>query len=66
MVVCSFLNKLLKYGALDKNEQAQPTEEGLKAETDLTIKLLLRNWIIVYPTSHNDELPLYRQKENNF
>ena len=23
------------------------------------------NWHIIYPTSQHDELPLYRQKENN-
>ena len=42
------------------------TEDGLTAETELTIRVLLSNWHIIYPTSYHDELPLYRQKENNF
>ena len=32
------------------------------AETGLTIKILV---LIVNPTSHHDEGPLYRRKENN-
>ena len=38
------------------------TEDGLTAETGLTINSFTCNWIIIYPTSHHDELPLYRQK----
>ena len=42
------------------------TEDSLAAETGLKIKTLLWDWQIIYPTSHHDELPLYRRKENNF
>ena len=41
------------------------TEDNLTAETELIIKHLLCNWNITNPTSHHDELPPYRQKENN-
>ena len=30
------------------------------------IKSVKWNWQIICPKSHNDELPLYRRKENNF
>ena len=35
-------------------------EDGLTAETGLTIKILLWNRHIIHPTSHHDEFPLYR------
>ena len=41
------------------------TEDGLTAETGLAIKGFKGNWHIIYPSSHHDELPLYRRKENN-
>ena len=37
------------------------SEDGLTAETGLTIKNFLCNWLIIYARHHHDELPLYRQ-----
>ena len=42
------------------------TEDVLMADTGKIIKILLRNWNIIYPIFHHDELPLYQQEENNF
>ena len=42
------------------------TEDGLVAETGLTLSNFLWNWQIIYLTSHHDEFLLYRQKGNNF
>ena len=41
-------------------------ETYLDGLTGLKIKILLWNWLIINHTSYNDELPLYRGKENNF
>ena len=38
----------------------------LSVTEDLTINFLVWNWHIIYPTSHHDELQLYRRKENHF
>ena len=37
------------------------TEDGLTAETSLTINSFKWNWRIIYPKSHHDELPIYRR-----
>ena len=42
------------------------TEDGLTAETGLTIKRFKLNGHMIYPTSHLYELPPHRRKENNF
>ena len=42
------------------------TEDVMKAETGLTIKICMWNWHFFYPTSNHDELPLYLRKESNY
>ena len=42
------------------------TQDGLKAKPRLTLKIFLWKWHIIYPTSHYDEIPPCKRKENNF
>ena len=42
------------------SSQVVSYEDGLTAETGLTIKILMWNEHIIYPTSQHDQFPLYQ------